>query len=222
MSTRGGLCFALNVFMKSLLEALGYNVFFITGAIHNHLENHVLTVARDVTRNGSQHLVDVGSGIPTPLPIPLDFVDESPVYSSSFIQYRYKCESGKVVQHVKRNIKYVQPTAKQERENDWRPFCAMDLVPKDDSSIRDLMHNVCTDVESKRTVFHKTLRVVAAASALELREVVLRDKSFFVEDELHCLVETKLASSDEFLLRVGEHFPQLEDLAKLALKNITL
>lgn len=220
LSTRGGLCFPLNAFMKNLLEVLGYKVYYVVATIIE--ECHLMVVVQNLVKKGDKYMVDTGLGFPIFEPISLDFEDESPLYSCSFMQYRYKYRDGKLHQYI--NVKKHADAVlapRQEGETDFRQFCIFDMTPRDESYIRGVMDRVYADVESKITPFHASLRIVAM-SGPGLTAVAFKDLSVLQEDDSHCLAETKLASADEFVLKVGEYFPQLKELAKLAVKNVNL
>ena len=82
MAGRGGLCYTAGVFMKVLLETLGYNVHFISCMIKKP-NDHICTVVRDLSYEGSEHLIDI-TGYPNFEIVPLDFTETSSVYKHSF------------------------------------------------------------------------------------------------------------------------------------------
>ena len=75
ISGRGGLCYTLNVFMKYLLQSLGYNVHHVSSSMlgpPNNI-NHILCLVCDLCTPGDRYLVDVGVGYPTFEPVSLKF-----------------------------------------------------------------------------------------------------------------------------------------------------
>ena len=88
MHGRGGLCYTMSVFMKFLLDALEFKTSFLACAVRGFQDNHIATVVFGLTEKGSRHLVDP-TAYPTFAAIPLDFVEESPVYEHSYLQYKF-------------------------------------------------------------------------------------------------------------------------------------
>lgn len=86
----GGTCKILQTFFKCLIDALGYRADFCNVMVPSINQDHVGIIAHDLTSDGSRHIVDVGCVYPTFEAIPLDFEDESPVYSVSFLRYKFK------------------------------------------------------------------------------------------------------------------------------------
>ena len=86
----GGLCYTNNVFFCNLLQTLGYHTHLVSGTCNpKHPNNHIATVVNDVAELGDKYLVDVGCGYPTLQAVPLDFENESPIYRSIFLQYKF-------------------------------------------------------------------------------------------------------------------------------------
>lgn len=96
LSGKGGLCYTLNVFIKYLLDALGYDVSFVSGAIKAP-NNHILVIIANLMKPGDRYLIDAGIGYPTFDPVPLDFEKESYTYAHSFLEYKCIWEDGKVI-----------------------------------------------------------------------------------------------------------------------------
>ncbi len=154
-------------------------------------------------------------------PVSLDFKDESWVFSSSFIQYKYKYKDGKFIMYLKKNAESLLPP-NLEKEHDWRQFFVSDLTPTEDSFLCKAMDKIYRDVDSKITPFHKSVRVVALAGP-DLKAVAFKDSSLLVEnEESHCLDETRIGSTEEFLRNVEQYFPPLKEIAQLALKNVAI
>ena len=74
--------YTAGAFMKVLLETLGYNVHFISCMIKKP-NDHICTVVRDLSYEGSEHLIDI-TGYPNFETVPLDFTETSSVYKHSF------------------------------------------------------------------------------------------------------------------------------------------
>lgn len=222
LSRRGGLCYTLNAFMKYLLEALKYDVHLLMSSMcSNGYDSHVLIIVNNATKKqGERHLVDVGSGYPILMPVPLNFEQESQVFSSSYIQWKYKYAEGKLIQYINKDVKYLQPSKTESESNVWRPFCMIDFATSEEHSfVSEVMDKVYTDIESNITHFHESLQIAASIGEGK-RTIALKDSSFFVEDESHCLIEMKIRSPEEFLQNMEQFFPQLRGQAELALKNV--
>ncbi len=201
LSSRGGLCYTLNTFMKLLLEALGYSVYHIISSV-SEPENHIITIA---TFDNIKYLVEVGCGYPTFQPIPLNFKDESIIYENSFIKYKFKWISEDTIE---RQHLFLTPSA------NWQRFYSFCVTPKLFEELDKPMTVAYTD--TKAIPFHTSFRAVKFYKG---KATVIRDGKLLVEDATHVLQETKLPSHDEILRAVQDHFPQLEDAAKSALKN---
>ncbi|XP_030853069.1 uncharacterized protein LOC115929066 [Strongylocentrotus purpuratus] len=98
----GGLCYALNVFCRMLLRALGFDVVFVPSDCRGYKDVHMLLIVRHLTAVGSNHMVDVGSRCPSFRAISFDFTGQtSPAYHDSFLRYRFVREGDAVVrQHT--------------------------------------------------------------------------------------------------------------------------
>ncbi|XP_015595606.1 uncharacterized protein LOC107267918 [Cephus cinctus] len=75
-SLSGGVCIHNNWFMKILLQALGYNVYFVAGysteSQKKTLGSHIGIVVKNLTNANDLHLIDVGSRYPLFKPVPLN------------------------------------------------------------------------------------------------------------------------------------------------------
>ena len=85
----GGGCFHVNVFMKTLLETLGFDAYFYLCAINNVPASHMGMAVRNLTFPGSVHVVDAGLQFPVFEAIPMDFDEESPIYQHSYLKHKY-------------------------------------------------------------------------------------------------------------------------------------
>ena len=189
MSGKGGLCYSLNPFMKFLLEALGYDVYFVSSDI-KHPSNHIITVVQNLRKPGDKYLVDVGIGYPTFEAIPLDFEYESPVYMHSFLQYKFVREGNAIVRwHGKGGS---MPGVMIV--NGWRKICIIDPTPKTLEFFNEPMNLVYTD--PCITPFHTSLRVAIFRG---LKATCIKDMSLLLEDDGHTLQETKFADYSALL-----------------------
>ena len=202
-SGRGGLCYTLNIFMKFLLEALDYDVYLVNSTVARP-NDHVMTIA---CIHGEKYLVEVGCGYPTFKPIPLNFREESPTYEHSFIKYKFKWVSE---YKIERQNLFFTPGAT------WRRFYSFNITPKSLQDIDKRMNEGYMYTSSNALLFHNTLRAVKFTNG---KAICIRNMKLLKEDDTHILQETELASGDEFLEAVKEHFPMLVEPAKRALAN---
>ena len=79
----------MQTFFKCILDALGYKTDFFPVTVLGYAE-HVGIIAYDLSFKDSKHNVDIGCVYPTFEAIPLNFEEESPIYSFSFLKYKYK------------------------------------------------------------------------------------------------------------------------------------
>lgn len=221
LSGRGGLCYTLNVFMKYLLDALGYKTYFLCSDIFKP-DNHILVIVSDVRAPGDKFIVDVGMGYPNFSLIPLDFEEESPVYRRSFTIVKFVRRDGKILRYHAKNVRTIRATKREIGEEDWRLIYTIhDLSPKDLSFFDTCMDRVYTDINSDFSPFHKSFRATAFCGG-DLRTVAIKNLSLLFEDELHCLQEVKLRDQEELLEKVNLHFPLLHRYAVEAVKNFNV
>lgn len=81
---QGGGCLCINSFTRAVLEVMGYEVYNPGASFPKErttlYETHLGLVAKNVTHEGSLHLVEPGTVRPIVEPIPLDFHRVSPIY----------------------------------------------------------------------------------------------------------------------------------------------
>ena len=212
VSGKGGVCYPLNICGKLLLEALGYDIYWITGNI-SAPDNHLMTIVRNLRSPGDQYLVDVGLASPNFEPIPLDFGEESPVYSQSYLVFKYIRRDGKLIRCHKGK------RALLTREKEWREFVVIDekLTPREKLFLDKKMEDVYTDRDRSVSPFCKLLRVVAFRP--DLKCVAMAGASLLLENDSHCLEEVKLHSVKEVLETVDKYFPILSEEAREAVKH---
>ncbi len=215
MCRRGGLCYVLNTFMKFLLQALGYDVYFVASCVILPVENHIITVVCNLKCNGDRYLVDVGVGYPTFEAIALDFENESAVYKHSFLEYKFVKEEGKINRwhHSKTDKRPVKP---EDVVGNWKRIVKIDMTPQDFELFHVRMDEVYTNPAV--TPFHTSVRALIYAVQ---KAVCIKDMSLLMENDEHSLCEVKLADEKELLQAVRKYFPQLHSTAVDALKNYT-
>ncbi len=212
MCRKGGLCYGLNAFMKFLLEALEYDVYFVIADIAAP-ENHMITIVRNLNSDGGdQYLVDVGVGWPTLEAIPLDFV-----YKHSFLEYKFAREGQKLSRWHRTSSKTdvdTLPVKKEDVEGNWKRVVKIDMTPRNLTYFDAPMDVVYTSAAA--SPFHTSLRIVSYAGQ---KAVCIKDMSLLLEDDNHTLCEIKVTDEKAFLQTVQEYFPQLYSTAADSLKN---
>ena len=203
---KGGLCYSINVFLKVLLDALGYSTYHTKGLCMG-VATHCIVVAKDVVVPGDKYLVDAGTGFPATITA-LDFEKESQVYEDCFLKYKFVWEDG--------ILKRSHLRGERQGECRWETFCTSDMVPKDLSDFEAGMSQVYT--EPDRTPFHTSMRAIGFPNK---KAVCICDMKLLKEDDSHKMQETKLSSKEEFLDTVRKYFPLLVEDAKKALTNWT-
>lgn len=215
MSRKGGLCYTLNVFMKLLLESLGYDAFHCTSHILAQ-NNHILTIVKNLVKPEDKYLVDVGIWFPTFEAVPLDFVTESPVYDQSFLEYKFVWE-GKMLARWHRRGDMRALNQGELTVDGWRRFCVIDPTPKDQEFFEKPMNLIYSDINGTITPFHHRLRAIFYPG---LKAISFQDMSLLVENDSHTLVKTKFESVSEFMEKVKEFLPSLYDNGFCAVRNL--
>lgn len=222
MSKKGGRCYTLNTFNKFLLEALGYDSYFVGSDIFKP-NNHLVVVVENLKTPGDKYIVDVGIGVPNFEPISLNFEESSPVYSQSFSQFKYVRKDGKLTRYHKKNSAPLAPPNMAAGEVEWRPFYVIvdDQLPrKEHSYFDDIMEEIYTDNDCAITPFSKSFRAVAyRRDGADLKLVAIKESTLLLENASHCIEEVKLESVDEILEKVDLYYPHLSDAARKAVKN---
>ena len=207
----GGLCYTTVVFLKYLLEALGFNVHFIAGSVLSHPDNHLGILLKDLTHQGSTHLVDA-NGYPTFQAIPLDFEEKSPIYNESFFEYKFMRkvnEKGqKVILRLHRRGDYYGPEGSELFKDGWRTFCEFNLTPRELSHFDAAMEKIYT-IPYEGSPFLVSLRAIQFS--MQSRMVAIKDKKLLLENEDHAVREFPLKSKEEYLSTVQKYFPQLAE-----------
>ena len=215
MGGRGGLCYPLSVFMTYLLEALGYEVYFPASSIF-WSNNHMTTIVQNLSFPGSKHLVDV-TGFPTFEAVPLDFEKESPVYSYSFLEFKFVKEGNKILRFHRKSDKLpFIPASIPGREyivDEWRRVCEVEyMVPRELSFFEQPM----TDVYTKPGVNSPFLVSFRAVVYRDLKLIAIKDTTLLLENDKHELEVTKVSSREEMVRITSKYFPQftVEEVTK--------
>lgn len=216
MGRRGGRCYSLNSFMKFLLEALGYTVYFVISSIVN-ADNHMITVVCDLDRDGDRYLVDVGVGFPTFQAIPLDFAHESATYKHSFLEYKFVREKGQIHRWHLRKTDSILPAKPSDIIGSWKRAMKIDLTPRDFAHFDAPMDAVYTD--PTLTPFHTSIRAI---SYVDHKAICIKDMTLLLEDDNHTFQEVKMVDRSALLHAVQKYFPQLYSAAVESMRNYTI
>ena len=206
----------MNVFLKYLLDALGYKTFFVIGDII-HPNNHILIVIVGLESPGDKFLVDGGRGLPTFDPIPLNFKNESEMYANSFVKYNFTWKSETLLIRFKYQFKespnYTIPPGSDVK------VCKVNLTPRELTYFNEFFDDVYSNPDI--TPFHQSLRICLYTKE-ERKAFVIKDLSYLLEDETHSLQETKLNSAESLLQVIEKAHPILKADAAKAIERLTL
>ena len=206
-SSQGGLCYDQNIFMKSLLEALDFDVSLVACDIWmDGIHDHVLLLLKNVIKPGDQYHVDVGVGLPFFQAIPLDFEHESKVYTTGYLTHKFVKE-GEVYSWLHKVDGQYRFKQDGDAIGDWKKFMIFTLEPRDIGYFQDpmQMHFV---TQNPPKPGHSFLNVLKANSYPGHKFVEITGTSFLVEDETGKITKTKILSKNVLLSLYAEHFPQ--------------
>ena len=198
---RGGLCFTMNVFFKSLLDALGFEAIFALCTIHGDTE-HGTVLVRGLGRPEDLHCVEVGCGYILPAPLRVPAAAGAPATTASR-HGRLEVE----LTRVERDGAIVfqrHHTAAGRRSLFWE----MDIEP---CSVEQLARAVRPTYQG-----YDRLRVVLAAGA-ERRMIAFKDDLLLQEDP--CSGELRAHRFEDPGQRqrsLVEHLPWLQEQTILA------
>lgn len=218
----GGLCCDMALFTWGLFKALGFSVRMVPSVVtgnHTAPNNHVLLLIDGIENESDLHLVDCGTGFPTFRTISLNFSEESPIFTDSFLEYKYIRFDGKILRMhgegdtFKRNNPPIEGL--DFFTGRWRRFYSFDPDhrPRDPHKPAD---DVYRTVAAGLTTFTSTSP--RAVWFPRKRAVAIANNKLFVENETGELVTTHLNSDEEILKAFQEHFPQFkQDTVRRAL-----
>lgn len=218
---KGGRCYTITVFMKYLLEALGYNVYFVAAKVNGAL-CHIAIIVTGVATPGDHFLFDPGLGYPNFEVIPFDFEVETEVYSHSYVKYKFVKEGECVVRYHKRAEAFPDPLdIPGAVESGWKKVIHIDLTPRELGYFNDIMDKVYTDVEGKITPLQHTL-IISGFKERYLKPVIVKNTSLLSENDSHALDEVKANSAEEVLKVIEENYPALKGDVASAIKRLNL
>ena len=198
----GGICYSQCLFMKYLLEALGYDVYFAACNVFGFTGNHITTIVRGLSSPGSHHIVD-NSAFPTFEAIPLDFEVESPIYHHSYLEYKFLKRDGQILRmHRKREHTPTIPGGERIIDG-WRRIFEFELTPRDLSHVEHSMRVVYTE-PGQNSPFLKTFHAVVYK---DLKLIAIKDDLLMLENDEQKLVVTKMQTREEMVSTVKQYFP---------------
>ncbi|XP_072018133.1 uncharacterized protein [Amphiura filiformis] len=223
LSTQGGLCYDHNIFMKHLLEALGFEVCLNACDIGlNGVRSHVSVLVKNLVKTGDNYYVDVGTRDPFFQAISLDFDKESPVYKCGFQVYKFVKESEEISwwQKVNRSYSTVSLNKKDIIFDGWKKFMTFTLEPREIEYFRDhmLKHYVTQNPPLPRVTLLQLMRAVAYPGQ---KLVAILGTTLLHENDEGKIEKTKIRSKEELVGLYGKYFPQFPaDLVELAIDKM--
>jgi arylamine N-acetyltransferase len=187
----GGICFTVGVFMKVLLETLGYDVYFAACDII-HPSDHVSTVVRSLSYEGSEHLIDV-TGYPNFVIFPLNFTETSSVYNLSFCTHYFKRIGEKTIQRY--NVKGM--------DGQERLFGTFHIQPQELQHFSLSMKNIYTNPDASTF-----LKQVMAISFHGGKCIAVRGSALLKEDD-DCTLQKTIIDSKTTAEVLNKHFSQI-------------
>ena len=203
MGGYGGLCYSLCLFMKYLLEALGYDVYFATCNAFGSPDNHITTIVQDLSSPGSHHIVDIGA-FPTFEAISLDFEVESPIYHHSYLEYKF-LKRGTQILRLHRKGEHHTPTVPGGEciIDGWRRIFEFELIPQDICYFERPMSVLYTK-PGKNSPFLETFHAVVYK---DLKLIAIKNDLLMLENDEQKLVITKMQTREEMVTAVKKYFP---------------
>ncbi|XP_071953231.1 uncharacterized protein [Antedon mediterranea] len=200
---KGGLCYALNQFIKELLNVLNYDVYYAQMAILDVDKSHVMVMVRNLIKPGDLHLVDVGMGHGSSDPIPLDFKEESPVYHIGFLYLKFVREDNVIIRYHKHDKKYEFPVNIDSKA--WHVFGRITITPQDLDVFKPIMRDIYTVPGAFGTSpFLTELRCVIFEKG---KIVAIKDTVLLVENDEHQLEVQEMTTHAQIISKVLKHFP---------------
>ncbi|XP_071824814.1 uncharacterized protein [Apostichopus japonicus] len=214
----GGLCYSLNVFMKVLLESLGYEVVYVS-ACGFRFNDHVTVIVLNLRGAGSKDLVEVGCGYPTFQAFPLDFDDESPVYISGFLRHKFvKRENSIIWYHEPRQTPWSIVTS-QLSPDGWFKFIDIEAFTPCDIRYFE------SSMTAHYTVKEDNIFLVAPRAVLyeNCKLVAIKGTQLITETEDRKVDKKEIETLEELLHLYKKYFPQLpQEVIRDAVKHTGL
>lgn len=214
---KGGLCYNMNLFMKALLNALGYQVDYVSADIAQ-TNDHVTVVASNLRGNGSIDFIEVGCGYPTFQAFPLDFVGESPVYISGFLRHKFVRRGDSFIWYHEPRPAYRPIDETLLSLDGWYRYAEIKPFKTCDIKYFEPMARIYTNVEESNF-----LRTPRAVIFQDDKLIAIKGMQIIREKDARHVEKEAVHSVDDLLHFYGEHFPQLPtQTVKDALKHTGL
>ncbi|XP_013394785.1 arylamine N-acetyltransferase 1 [Lingula anatina] len=195
LSGRGGLCYQNNTFLYFVLRVLGYDISLAKGQV-DIPGDHVLLVAHDVVMSDDNYLIEAGMGYPTLKAIPLDFQDESPVYTFSFCTFKYVHQNGGEF--------YRMHKEKSDVENTWRQVYRFNSAH---CILKDFESSMVIPYTDPTSIFLNSFRAVRFPNG----KLLAIKNSSILEDKNDRVVSTKLKDSEALTNALCLLFPMVSN-----------
>ncbi|XP_072030456.1 uncharacterized protein [Amphiura filiformis] len=206
LSTQGGLCYEHNIFMKHLLEALGFQVSLIACDIQmDGIHGHMSVLVQNLVKPGDKYHIDFGSGDPFFKAIPLDFVKESAVYKCGFQVYKFTKEGDEICWWQKVNNSY---STLPIIIDGWKKYMTFTLEPRVVEYFRDhiIKHYVTQNPPMPGATMLKLMRAIIYPNQ---KLLAILATSLLCENDEGKIEKTKIASKEELASFYAKYFPQI-------------
>lgn len=200
----GGLCLHLHVFLKELLTALGYDVYYAKATIRAPFD-HIGLVAVNVSFVGSKHLVEA-AGFPTFQAIPLDFEGFSEIYHRSFLRQKFEMRAGGRLLWYHEARYEALPFSKYEMTDDgFYKFAEYDInTPYTFDPFKPYLEK-CFTVEG----FSFVLECPKATKFVRRTLVAIKLAFQLSENEWKGIKRTQIENFDSYVNLFSEIFPEI-------------
>ncbi|KAJ8040740.1 hypothetical protein HOLleu_15127 [Holothuria leucospilota] len=200
----GGICYQLHVFLKELLAALGYEIYYVKATIIMPFD-HIGLVVKNVTHNGSKHLVEA-AGFPTFQAIPLDFEGFSEVYNRSFLRQMFqKTKEGTVLWYHEDRYDPLPLAKYQKTHNGFYKFAEYDInTPYSFEPFRPYLERCFTEDE-----YSFVLSTPKAVRFVDQKLISVKMGSYLSEDPYKRMKTDEIKDLQEYTDLFSRHFPDI-------------
>ncbi|XP_013394787.1 arylamine N-acetyltransferase 1 [Lingula anatina] len=207
LSGRGGLCYQNNTFLYFVLRVLGYDITLAKGQVEIPVD-HVLLVAHDVVTSGDSYLIDAGGGYPTLIAIPLDFQDESPVYTFSFCTFKYVRKEDREFHRMHSGLEKDSYKVESVLKNSWQHNYSLNTAP---CILKDFESSMARPYTNPASVFLNSFRAVRFPKG---KLLAIKNNSI-LEDKDDAVFATEVKDSEALKNALSVLFPMLSSPKEL-------
>ena len=173
----GGVCFALNSVLCSILKALDYDACLLLCSVAVPTTNdHAAILVKNLKTKGDNWLVDVGFGSPYFKPINMDFEKESETITQSYQTYKYQKRGDTYIRLHKVNKGGAFPTI----EDGWAHAYYFNLEPTEYQKISDSINQRIYKTD-EGNFFHVSPRLISFDS--NMKAIFFKDGYLLKEGE---------------------------------------